>query len=215
MTMHDRRPPGGCCGSGGGIARRPHPRRAPARRTWLLCVAPSPRWLALALLCLAGDAVADAALGEFAGYRLGARFRGEAADRQPQPDGSVRVVPVETAPGDRQSVHLYVTPTSSIVGKVVRVEWFSDSSAAEAAAEAAAESLRAEYPDWTARIDEPLAFGGSGGAMLALRERGEYALMVFYRPDANRVGVYTELEYAAASAGKDEFRRRLREERAP
>jgi hypothetical protein len=108
------------------------------------------RLLLLCLLALPAVALADAANGQFMGFKLG--------DDYPQaPEGSVSTTtgnlliladdPVK--PAGIQQVNLVVTPMSLTIGQIIASSWYDTEAQAREAGRHFAELLRVKYPDWT------------------------------------------------------------------
>ena len=168
------------------------------------------------VLCLQTPlALADASLGELAGYLLGDRYPVSGGlPAEPQPDGSLRIAaPDPFLPDGFDRVDLYVSPASRLIGKIIVSRRCDDLVTAGQLAEAQKRSLEQQYPEWEV-LKAPIPFGKDGGAMVSRLRQLPYALIVFYRADADEARLSVELEYDATSAQRQAWKARLGEEKA-
>lgn len=106
-----------------------------------------------AALLSTGHARADAGSGEYMGYRLGEKFR-TPDNVEPRPHvAGPRVYDfvAETRDHGAESMSIYATPQSSIIGSIFGEWYFSSQAAARQFANRYLESLTRRYGEWTAK----------------------------------------------------------------
>lgn len=108
------------------------------------------RLLLLCLLALPAVAFADAADGEFMGFKLGDDYPQAPANSLTTTTGNVLILaddPVK--PAGIQQVNLVVTPMSLTIGRIIASSSYDTEEEARQAGRRYAELLRVKYPDWT------------------------------------------------------------------
>jgi hypothetical protein len=114
------------------------------------------RFILLLCAVVPGAVMADAADGDFMGYRLGDRYQ-RSADMQQQTTatGNLLIVAADPVkPADIAVVTLLTTPESLTIGYIAAAQWFQTEEEARAMGRKYVDLLRAKYPDW--------AFGREG-----------------------------------------------------
>lgn len=102
------------------------------------------------LLALPGLAYADASMGDFMGYQLGAEYkRGAATQLEVTTTGNLRVTAEQPVkPGDIAQVTLLTTRETLTIGFISAEQWFATETEAREFGRRYFGLLRAKYPDW-------------------------------------------------------------------
>jgi hypothetical protein len=104
-------------------------------------------------MLFSASALADANDGEYLGYTLGDKFKApRGADSDFHITGAmVYVVDPKRQPHHIDSMSIYVSPKSSIIGSIFGEWYFTSARAAKSFADNYLESLEEKYPHWKLR----------------------------------------------------------------
>ncbi len=162
------------------------------------------------LLCFPMLAQASIESGTLAGFRLGDQFSLSGATlTKIMGDRSVRIIAASPElPADADLLHVYATPGSYTIGKIIIQRWEDNAAGAERLAGKLKARWESKYPEWES-LQAPVPFGKSGGAMVARLVKGPYALVIFYRPVEERYAVSVELEFESRSPERKAWKQQI------
>lgn len=108
------------------------------------------RIILLLLLALPGTVLADAASGDFMGYKLGAKYlRSPNTVQQATTTGNLLITAEQPVkPDDIGEVTLLTTPVTLTIGNITASQWFATEAEARDFARKYFNLLRTKYPDW-------------------------------------------------------------------
>lgn len=108
------------------------------------------RFVAILLLAVSVNVLADARSGDFMGYQLASKYpRGPATRHRETTTGNLVIFAEQPVkPGDIAEVTVLTTPETLTIGNVTASQWFPSKEEARAFGRRYFELLRAKYPDW-------------------------------------------------------------------
>ncbi len=168
-------------------------------------------FLTLAAIVMSGTARADASNGEYLGYRLGDKFS-VPMNAQPRPHVAGPLVydfGMNTRDHGVETMTVFVSPESSIIGSIFGEWYFGNKRSAERFADRYLATLRRKYEQWTSD-DESLSNGEYRLAVEVQKrakddhfwpssDKYRVAVSLIYAPDSLRRGEWMAIVYMEAN----------------